>query len=377
MRIAKYFLPLHFVEGLVYKHKMSPNLSYAWNFGSLAGFALLIQIITGILLAMHYSPSTLHAFASIEHICRDVNYGWLLRSLHANGASMFFFVVYCHMFRSLYYGSYTEPRIAVWTIGMVIYILMMATAFLGYILPWGQMSLWGATVITNLFSAIPFIGKEIVIWLWGGYSVSNPTLTRFFSLHYILPIVIAGMALLHLLLLHEEQSNNTLNVPLVKNYPNVYFHSFYTYKDIFGFSVFMYVYILFVFFYPDFLGHPDNYIQANALITPTHIVPEWYFLPFYAILRSIPDKNIGIICMGLSIAIFFVLPYLHMGNTRAMHLKTIYPYLFWIFQTIWIGLIWIGGQPAIEPYITYGQILTICYFSWFLIVLPICSKMSS
>lgn len=374
MRIQKTFIPLNFMEKLVYKHKMSPNLSYAWNFGSLAGMSLMIQIITGILLAMHYSPSTLYAFASIEHICRDIHYGWLLRSLHANGASMFFFVVYCHMFRSLYYGSYGEPRIAVWTIGMIIYILMMATAFLGYILPWGQMSLWGATVITNLFSALPIIGTDVVVWLWGGYSVANPTLTRFFSLHYILPIAIAGMALLHLLLLHEEQSNNVLSLPLVQNYPNVYFHPFYTYKDLFGGTVFFFVYSLFVFFYPDLLGHPDNYIQANALITPTHIVPEWYFLPFYAILRSIPDKNIGILCMGLSIGVFFLLPYLHVGNTRSLHLSTMYPYLFWLFQAVWIGLIWIGGQPAIEPYITYGQILTVCYFSWFLLVLPLCSR---
>jgi ubiquinol-cytochrome c reductase cytochrome b subunit len=368
MRFLKNIQVTHFIENIIYKHTMAPNLSYAWNFGSLAGLCLILQIITGIFLAMHYTPETSLAFASIEHIMRDVQYGWLIRSLHANGASMFFLVVYAHMWRSMYYGSYGQPRVAVWMIGMIIYILMMATAFLGYILPWGQMSLWGATVITNLFSAVPFIGQDLVIWLWGGYSVANPTLNRFFSLHYILPILIAIAAFLHLILLHQEQSNNPIGITLSYNYPSILFHPYYVYKDLVGICVFVILYIFFVFFYPNVLGHSDNYIMANALVTPTHIVPEWYFLPFYAVLRSIPNKSMGIIGMAASIAVFFTLPYTHISQVRALHLTTHFRYLFWCFTFVWLGLIWIGSQPAVEPYITIGRVLTILYFLYFIFI---------
>jgi len=279
------------------------NLNYFWGFGSLAGMCLLIQIVTGVCLAMHYSPHVDLAFNSIEHIMRDVNNGWLLRYMHANGASMFFITVYIHIGRGLYYTSYGYPRLFLWYSGVVIFILMMATAFMGYVLPWGQMSFWGATVITNLFSAIPYVGESISFWLWGGFSVDNATLNRFFSLHYLLPFLISGLALVHLALLHLEGSSNPLGV--CTKVDKVSFYPYFVLKDLFGFFLFLLVFAYFLFFEPNLMGHPDNYIRANALVTPTHIVPEWYFLPFYAILRSIPDKLGGVACMGLALVIFF------------------------------------------------------------------------
>ncbi|WGF86891.1 cytochrome b [Marinivivus vitaminiproducens] len=276
------------IEGVVGRDYPTPkNLNYFWNFGALAGLALVIQIVTGIVLAMHYTPHTAYAFTSVEHIMRDVNFGWLLRYAHANGASMFFIVVYIHIARGLYYGSYKMPRELLWMLGVVIFLLMMATAFMGYVLPWGQMSFWGATVITNLFSALPIVGETLVTWLWGGFSVDNPTLNRFFSLHYLLPFMIAGVVVLHVLALHEHGSNNPLGIDRKSPKDSIPFHPYYTVKDAFGVGVFLIVFAIFVFFAPNVLGHPDNYIPANPLSTPSHIVPEWYFLPFYAMLRSI------------------------------------------------------------------------------------------
>jgi ubiquinol-cytochrome c reductase cytochrome b subunit len=350
---------------------MSPNLTYAWNFGSLGGICLVIQIITGVLLAMHYTADVSLAFDSIEHINRDVPYGWLIRSTHANGASMFFLMIYLHMWRSIYYGSYGYPRTGVWLVGMVLYLLMMATAFLGYILPWGQMSFWGATVITQLFTTIPFIGDELVLWIWGGYTVENATLTRFFSLHYLLPILILFFVIIHLIVLHDAESNDKQGHGSVFGQPNVPFHPEYTYKDILGFSIFLMLFIVFVFFYPNLLGHPENYIPADPLNTPANIVPEWYFLPFYTILRSIPNKVLGCIAMASAILMFLLLPYLHLTDVHSAHLTTAYPYLFWIFTFTWFGLLWIGSKPAVFPYVTAGQLFTTLYFSYFLILIPL------
>ena len=284
------------------------NLNYWWNFGSLAGIFLLIQIITGIVLAMHYTPSVEGAFASIEHIMRDVNYGWLIRYVHMNGASFFFIVVYIHIFRGLYYGSYKSPREVLWWLGLIILLLMMATAFMGYVLPWGQMSFWGATVITNLFSAIPFVGTAVVEWLWGGFAVDNALLNRFFALHYLFPFLIVGVVILHIVALHTHGSNNPLGIDRKGPQDSIPFHPYYTIKDLFGLSFVLSIFFFVVFFAPDYLGHPDNYIPADPLKTPAHIVPEWYFLPFYAILRAIPDKLGGVLAMISAIFILFLLP---------------------------------------------------------------------
>lgn len=348
------------------------NLNYLWNFGSLAGICLGIQIITGIFLAMHYTPHIDLAFNSVEHIMRDVNYGWLIRYMHANGASMFFIVVYIHIFRGLYYGSYATPRELVWIVGSLILVLMMATAFMGYVLPWGQMSFWGATVITNLFSAIPFIGESIVYWLWGGFSVDNATLNRFFSFHYLLPFVIAGAAGLHLFVLHETGSNNPLGINAKVD--KIPFHPYYTLKDIYGLVVFAIFFGIFVFFYPNTLGHPDNYIEANPLVTPAHIVPEWYFLPFYAILRSIPDKLGGVICMGLALVVLFILPYVNTSEVRSSQFRPLHRKLFWFLLVDCFILGWIGQCPPEEPYITIGQIATVYYFAYFLVFIPLLGK---
>ena len=277
------------LENTLKKHPYPKNLSYWWNFGSIAGIALVIQILSGLFLAMHYVPNTQQAFDSVEHIMRDVNYGWLIRYIHAVGASMFFVALYAHMIRGLYYGSYKAPREILWWAGIIIFLLTMATAFMGYVLPWGQMSFWGATVITNLFSAIPVVGKSIVEWLWGGYSVDNPTLNRFFVLHFLMPFLIVGVVLLHLLALHTAGSNNPTGVPIKTKKDAIPFHPYFTIKDLVGFAIFFLIFGYFLFFYPNVLGHPDNYIPANPLVTPAHIVPEWYFLPFYAILRAVPD----------------------------------------------------------------------------------------
>ena len=297
-------------------------LNYFWGFGSLAGFCLTVQIISGLCLSMHYTPHIDYAFNSVEHIMRDVNYGWLLRFTHANGASMFFIVVYIHMARGLFYSSFANPRAYVWYSGVVIFILMMATAFTGYVLPWGQMSFWGATVITNLFSAIPLIGKSVAQWLWGGFSVDNPTLNRFYTLHFVLPFIIAALVVLHIALLHEHGSNNPMGIDT--DVDAVGFYPYFVWKDLFGLSIFITFFGVVVFFYPNTLGHPDNYIPANPLVTPAHIVPEWYFLPFYAILRAIPDKLGGVAAMGGAIAILFLLPSLYDPKILGPRFKPLY-----------------------------------------------------
>ncbi len=347
------------------------NLNYWWNFGSLAGIFLLIQIITGIVLAMHYTPSVEGAFASIEHIMRDVNYGWLIRYIHMNGASFFFIVVYIHIFRGLYYGSYKSPREVLWWLGLTILLLMMATAFMGYVLPWGQMSFWGATVITNLFSAVPIVGTAVVEWLWGGFAVDNALLNRFFALHYLFPFLIVGVVILHIVALHTHGSNNPLGIDKKGPQDSIPFHPYYTIKDLFGLSFVLTIFVFVVFFAPDYLGHPDNYIPADPLKTPAHIVPEWYFLPFYAILRAVPDKLGGVIAMISAILILFVLPWLDTSKVRSATFRPIYKKLYWFLVVDIIVLTWIGGSPAEGNFILIGQIATIYYFAHFLVLMPI------
>lgn len=344
------------------------NLSYLWGFGSLAGMALVIQIITGMLLAMHYAPEIHLAFTSVEHIMRDVRGGVALRYIHANGASMFFIVVYAHMFRGLYYGSYFQPRANLWYSGIVIFLLMMATAFMGYVLPWGQMSFWGATVITNLFSAIPGIGNSIVQLLWGGFSVDNPTLNRFFSLHYFVPFIIAGTAFLHLILLHQTGSNNPLGISSILD--RVPFYPYFYVKDLFGFFIFVWIFSLFVIYAPNFLGHPDNYIEANPLVTPAHIVPEWYFLPFYAILRTIPDKLGGVLLMVFAIVILALLPVVDTSSFRSTFFKPLNIWFFWYFLSDSFSLGWIGQEIVESPFIEMANFVTFSYFAYFILFLP-------
>ena len=350
------------------------NLNYWWNFGSLAGFFLLTQIITGIILSMHYTAHVDHAFDSVEHIMRNVNHGWLIRYIHMNGASFFFIVVYIHIFRGLYYGSYKAPRELLWWLGIIILLLMMATAFMGYVLPWGQMSFWGATVITNLFSAIPLIGDNITQWLWGGYSVDNPTLSRFYTLHFLLPFLIVGVVVLHIVALHTHGSNNPLGIDKKGPQDSIPFHPFYTIKDLFGLSFALTIFFAVVFFAPDFLGHPDNYIPADPLKTPAHIVPEWYFLPFYAILRAIPDKLGGVIAMFSAIFVLFLLPWLDTSKVRSATFRPIYKILFWIFLIDTVVLGWVGSKPAEGIYIIIRRIATFYYFLHFLIVLLLLGK---
>ncbi len=350
------------------------NLNYWWNFGSLAGFFLLVQIITGVILSMHYTAHVDHAFNSIEHIMRNVNHGWLIRYIHMNGASFFFIVVYIHIFRGLYYGSYKAPRELLWWLGIIILLLMMATAFMGYVLPWGQMSFWGATVITNLFSAIPLIGDNITQWLWGGYSVDNPTLSRFYTLHFLLPFLIVGVVILHIVALHTHGSNNPLGIDKKGPQDSIPFHPFYTIKDLFGLSFALTIFFAVVFFAPDFLGHPDNYIPADPLKTPAHIVPEWYFLPFYAILRAIPDKLGGVIAMFSAIFVLFLLPWLDTSKVRSATFRPIYKVLFWIFLVDAVVLGWVGSKPAEGMYIIISRIATFYYFLHFLILLPLLGK---
>ena len=347
------------------------NLNYWWNFGSLAGIFLLIQIITGIVLAIHYTPSVEGAFASIEHIMRDVNYGWLIRYVHMNGASFFFIVVYIHIFRGLYYGSYKSPREVLWWLGLIILLLMMATAFMGYVLPWGQMSFWGATVITNLFSAIPVVGTAVVEWLWGGFAVDNALLNRFFALHYLFPFLIVGVVILHIVALHTHGSNNPLGIDRKGPQDSIPFHPYYTIKDLFGLSLVLSIFFFVVFFAPDYLGHPDNYIPADPLKTPAHIVPEWYFLPFYAILRAIPDKLGGVLAMISAIFILFLLPWLDTSKVRSATFRPIYKKLFWLLVIDLIVLTWVGGKPAEGNYILIGRIATIYYFAHFIFIMPI------
>nr|YP_004563939.1 apocytochrome b [Phytophthora mirabilis]ADK76334.1 apocytochrome b [Phytophthora mirabilis] len=348
------------------------NLNYFFGFGSLAGIMLVIQILTGIFLAMHYTPHIDLAFNSVEHIMRDVNNGWLIRYTHANGASFFFIVVYVHIFRGLYYGSYITPREAIWCSGVIIFILMMATAFMGYVLPWGQMSFWGATVITNLFSAIPLIGKDIVDWLWGGFAVDNPTLNRFFSLHFTLPFIIVGAVLVHLILLHEVGSNNPLGITLKTE--NIPFYPYFYTKDLFGLMVLFLVFFIFVFYYPNTLGHPDNYIEANPMKTPLHIVPEWYFLPFYAILRSIPNKIGGVVAMFGSLIILLTIPFTNSSEIRSTAFRPIFKVCYWLLVIAFLILGWIGQCPVEYPYTEIGIISMIYYFFFFIIIIPFLGK---
>jgi quinol-cytochrome oxidoreductase complex cytochrome b subunit len=360
---------LSFIDSHIINYPTPINLNYMWSFGSLAGINLAIQIITGIFLAMHYTPHVDLAFNSVEHIMRDVNNGWIIRYLHANGASMFFIVTYLHIFRGLYFGSYMYPRGFLWCSGVVIFLLMMATAFMGYVLPWGQMSFWGATVITNLFSAVPFIGGYIVEWLWGGFSIDNATLNRFFSLHYLLPFLIVGLVFIHLGLLHTVGSNNPLgintNVDLIVFYPYFYV------KDLFAFLVFVFIFCFFVFFFPNTLGHSDNYIPANPLVTPPHIVPEWYFLPFYAILRSIPDKLGGVITMISAILILLLIPIINFSTIRSSQFRPIYSIFSWFLVADFLILGWIGQEPVESPYVEVGMIATLFYFMFFILLMPL------
>jgi len=360
---------LAFVDSHIINYPTPINLNYMWSFGSTAGICLVIQIVTGIFLAMHYTPHIDYAFLSVEHIMTDVNNGWLIRYAHANGASMFFIVVYCHIFRGLYYGSYIYPRGMLWGSGVIIFLLMMATAFMGYVLPWGQMSFWGATVITNLFSAIPFVGQSIVEWLWGGFSVSNATLNRFFSLHYLMPFVIAGLVILHLSLLHKDGSNNPLGINTNVDY--VSFYPYYYVKDLFAFFVFSSVFAFFVFFYPNMLGHPDNYIPANPLVTPAHIVPEWYFLPFYAILRSIPDKLGGVVAMVSAILVLLLLPVINTSEVRSSKFRPLFAFFYWFLVADFVILGWIGQKPVESPYIEIGMGATVFYFFFLLVLVPV------
>src|SRR4051812_28901534 len=347
------------------------NLNYWWTFGAILSFMLGVQIVTGIVLAMHYTPHVDMAFTSVEHIMRDVNYGWLLRYLHSNGASMFFVAVYIHMFRGLYYGSYKEPREVLWILGVIIYLLMMATGFLGYTLPWGQMSFWGATVITNFFSAIPLVGESIVTWLWGGYAVGNPTLQRFFSLHYLLPFVIVGVVVLHVWALHVVGQNNPAGIEPKSSHDTVPFSPHATLKDFFVVALFCLFFAWFVFYVPNYLGHADNYIQANPGVTPTHIVPEWYYLPFYAILRSIPSKLGGVLALGASIAMLALLPWLDTSSVRSATFRPLYKQFFWVFVLVCLGLGYLGSRPAEGGYVIAARILTAYYFIHFLIILPL------
>jgi len=364
---------LNVLEGHAISYPTPANISYLWNFGSLAGVCLIIQIITGIFLAMHYAPHVDYAFASVEHIMRDVPYGWLLRYTHANGGSMFFIVVYAHIFRGLYYGSYRSPRVIVWLLGVLIFLLMMATAFLGYVLPWGQMSFWGATVITNLFSAIPLVGKHIVAFLWGGFSVDNATLNRFFSLHYLLPFAIAAVSALHLTALHQHGSSNPLGT--ISNVDKITFHPYFTAKDLFGGLAFLLFFSLYVFFAPNDLGHPDNYIEADPMVTPAHIVPEWYFLFAYAILRAIPDKLLGVAGLGGAVVILAVLPFITASTVQSSVFRPLYKTMIWLFAVDWLLLTWLGGAPVEDPYVLLAQIASVFYFAFFLIILPVLSRL--
>jgi ubiquinol-cytochrome c reductase cytochrome b/c1 subunit len=347
------------------------NLNYMWTFGGILMVMLVVQIVTGITLAMHYTPQTDMAFNSVEHIMRDVNYGWLIRYLHMNGASMFFIAVYIHIARGLYYGSYKEPREVLWILGVIIYLLMMATAFMGYVLPWGQMSFWGATVITNFFTAFPIVGQPIQTWLIGGFSVDNATLNRFFSLHYLLPFMIFGVVILHVWALHVTGQNNPTGVDVKSKSDTVPFTPYATVKDGFALVCFFIVFLWFVFFNPNFMGHPDNYIPADPLVTPAHIVPEWYFLPFYAILRAVPDKLGGVLLMFASIAVLFFLPWLDTSKVRSGAYRPLFRQFFWIFFAVCIGLGYLGAMPAEGGYVIASRILTAWYFLHFLVILPV------
>jgi ubiquinol-cytochrome c reductase cytochrome b subunit len=367
-----YRLPIFtFLRHELHEYPTPRNLNYLWNFGSLAGITLVIMIVTGIVLAMHYTPTVDGAFNSVEHIMRDVNYGWLIRYLHTTGASMFFALVYVHIFRGLYYGSYKAPRELLWWLGVIILLLMMATAFFGYTLPWGQMSFWGATVITNLFSAVPVVGNSIVTWLWGGFAVGDPTLHRFYALHYLLPFVIVAFVGLHLIALHRFGSNNPTGIDTKDPADTIPFHPYYTVKDSYGLAVFLTLYGWFVFYEPNFLLNPDNSIQANPGATPLHIVPEWYLLPFYAILRAVPSKLLGVTAMFSSIFLLFLLPWLDSSSVRSARYRPIFRQFFWILVADCVLLIFAGGRPPEGIWLFVSRLGAAYYFLHFLVVLPL------
>ena len=374
-KFGKWFndrLPLLSLASHLTDYPTPKNLNYWWTFGGILTFCLITQIVTGLTLAMHYIAHADLAFESVEHIMRDVNYGWLIRYIHSNGASMFFLAVYIHIFRSLFYGSYKSPREIIWIIGIMIYLLMMAAAFMGYVLPWGQMSFWGATVITNLFSAIPFVGEGIVTWLWGGYSVDNPTLTRFFTLHYLIPFLILGLVVLHIWALHVPGNNNPIGIDVKKpSKDTVPFHPYIVIKDAFALLMFMIVFAFFVFYSPNILGHADNYIEANPMVTPAHIVPEWYLLPFYAILRSVPDKLMGVIAMLSAILILAALPWLDTSKIRSAVFRPLYRQFYWILVIDVLVLGYVGAMPAEGLYLLIARVATTYYFAHFLIILPL------
>ena len=404
MRWVDYRLPVFsYINAEYREYPMPKNANYLWSFGGMAAFMLVVMILTGILLAMQYTAHVDYAFGSVERIMRDVNNGWLLRYLHQNGASMFFIVVYIHILRGLYYGSYKSPRELLWILGVMILLAMMATAFMGYVLPWGQMSFWGATVITNLFSSIPLVGENIVIWLWGGFSVDNPTLNRFFALHFLMPFVIFALVALHVIALHIHGSNNPLGIDIKGPQDSVPFHPYMTSKDAFALVVFLWVYCAFVFFAPNVLGHPDNYIPADPLVTPAHIVPEWYFLPFYAILRAIDfpigpiDAKLGgVLAMFGSIAVLFVLPWLDTSKVRSTNFRPTYKIFFWTLVAVCWILGCVGAQTPDDPFYLWlvffsiyfgyadgvylsalfvGKVATLWYFLHFLVILPLLGKM--
>jgi ubiquinol-cytochrome c reductase cytochrome b subunit len=376
MRIFKSHPLLKLVNSYVIDSPQPSNLSYLWNFGSLLAFCLVIQIITGVTLAMHYNPSVLEAFNSIEHIMRDVNNGWLIRYLHSNTASAFFFLVYLHMGRGLYYGSYRSPRTLVWALGIVIFLLMIVTAFLGYVLPYGQMSLWGATVITNLMSAIPWIGQDIVEFFWGGFSVNNATLNRFFALHFVLPFVLAAVVLMHLIALHDSAgSGNPLGVS--GNYDRLPFAPYFVFKDLVTIFIFIIILSVFVFFMPNALGDSENYVMANPMQTPPAIVPEWYLLPFYAILRSIPNKLLGVIAMFSAILIIMAMPFTDLSRSRGIQFRPLSKIAFYIFVANFLILMVLGAKHVESPFIEFGQISTVIYFSHYLIIVPLISLLEN
>nr|YP_010944577.1 cytochrome b [Blastomyces percursus]WMB97453.1 cytochrome b [Blastomyces percursus] len=376
MRILKNRPLLNILNSYLIDSPQPSNISYLWNFGSLLGLCLGIQIVTGVTLAMHYTPNVLEAFDSIEHIMRDVNNGWLIRYLHSNTASAFFFLVYLHIGRGLYYGSYKSPRTLTWTIGTIMLIVMMATAFLGYVLPYGQMSLWGATVITNLMSAIPWVGQDIVEFLWGGFSVNNATLNRFFSLHFVLPFVLAALALMHLIAFHDTVgSGNPLGIS--GNYDRLPFSPYFIFKDLITIFIFMFVLSGFVFFMPNVLGDSENYVMANPMQTPPAIVPEWYLLPFYAILRSIPNKLLGVIAMFSAILILLVMPFTDISKLRGIQFRPLSKLAFYIFVANFLILMVLGAKHVEAPFIELGQISTILYFSHYLIIVPLISLLEN